>query len=311
MQFTAQQLCGGCTYSVAKLGNWSEDKNMQQLKLAEFLSKKSTNSLKVVQKQLKQEAALAPRQVSTSTDGSIKFGDVIMLKHSGLQGIFSCNGDDKVGKSDGTPAIGVTTSKMSVACTRNVFTIERANENDGFTDDYVHFGQSFYLKADVSVEQDQSFQGWLHSEFVSPLAAAKVSRKQEVCLYSVKNGCTIWQFNWPETKEQMTFDGDKVRINEDVVMRHNATGAYLGSDQIPYENMFGCEFEVHAHSYLSKNKTHNLMSERNGQVTVDQQMRRILQQNCIQVLMQTPPPAAEEEEAAAAPAEEAAPEAEA
>ncbi len=108
----------------------------------------------------------------------------------------------------------------------------------------MHFGQNFYLQASVEIDHDSGFQGYLHSEFVSPLAAAKVSRKQEVCLYSVKNGCTIWRFEFPDTREQMTFDGEAVPINTDVVIRHNATGAYLGSDQIAYENMFGCEFEV-------------------------------------------------------------------
>lgn len=72
------------------------------------------------------------------------------------------------------------------------------------------------------------------------------------------------------------------------VMRHNATGGLFGSDKIAYENMFGMENEVHCHCYYSKNKTHNLMSERNGQVTGDFQMRRILAENCFKVVMGSP-----------------------
>ena len=79
---------------------------------------------------------------------------------------------------------------------------------------------------------------------------------------------------WPDTKETMTYDGDRVPVNTDAVrfflfftanlrfwsrfvnffkqnhkfvfqqvMRHNATGALFGSDVIPYENMFGVELK--------------------------------------------------------------------
>ena len=39
----------------------------------------------------------------------------------------------------------------------------------------------------------------------------------------------------------------------------------MASDKIPYNNIFGLEYEVHCHCYYSTNKTQNLTSEKKGQ----------------------------------------------
>ena len=57
-------------------------------------------------------------------------------------------------------------------------------------------------------------------------------------------------------------------------IRHIYTGNFLASDKIIYQNIFGNEFEVHCHNYISTNKTQNLNSEQKGMITGDYPLRR-------------------------------------
>ena len=64
-----------------------------------------------------------------------------------------------------------------------------------------------------------------------------------------------------------------------LVIKHVHTGRCLASDKILYANMFGNEFEVHCHNYVSTNKTQNLTSEAKGTITGDYQLRFTQLQN--------------------------------
>ena len=76
----------------------------------------------------------------------------------------------------------------------------------------------------------------------------------------------------------------------------------LGSDKINYTNMFGNEFEIHAHNYVSINRTQNLSSEAKGAITGDYQLRRTGLENIWSTVVGEPAAAKEEQ----APAAEAA-----
>merc|ERR1711924_265057 len=69
-------------------------------------------------------------------------------------------------------------------------------------------------------------------------------------------------------------EGEPVPAGTPLVIRHVATGSFLASDEIPYNNLFGLEFEVHCFPYYSLNKTQNLCSEKKGDITGDYSLRR-------------------------------------
>ena len=71
-------------------------------------------------------------------------------------------------------------------------------------------------------------------------------------------------------------------------MRHVQTGSFLASDEIPYHNIFGVEFEalsiilqkalkvleVHCFHYYSLGKSQNLVGEMKGEITGDYALRK-------------------------------------
>jgi len=271
MQFTPQQLTGGPRYQhKVRIGNWSEDLELEDIKLKDYLKKKECGSLLVNSKQKQLEECLKVAQMSQTTDGFLHFGDKVMLFNHQSRGYLSCNPYDSVTKQ--YDAYALTTGKNGNACVRNVFELVRADENDGFEDDLVHYGQSFRCR--MQPFSNIPCDTYMHSELVTALAASKFSRHQEVTALSAPTGETLWEILYPDTSTRFEMDGEAVPAGSPLVMRHRQTGSFLASDEIPYANIFSTEFEVHCYHYFSLNKTQNLTSEKKGDVTGDTCLRR-------------------------------------
>jgi hypothetical protein len=271
MQFTPQQLCGGQKYGhTCRIGNWSEDLELEEIKLKDFLKKKSGGGLLVNAKQQQLEESLQKGELSNDPSGLLRFGHRVMLMNHQSEGFMCANPHDKCMKSD--VAYAITTGPSSAPCVRNIFELERASECDGFDDDVIHYGQDFRIKMLPFSEMKRDV--YVHSELVTALAASKHSRKQEVVVYPEANGQTIWQILHPDTKYRFEMDGQEVSSGSPMVLRHVHTGSFLASDKIPYNHIFGCEYEVHCHPYYSLNKTQNLASEKKGDITGDYTLRR-------------------------------------
>jgi hypothetical protein len=271
MQFTPQQLTGGPKYGhKCRIGNWSEDLELEEIKLKDFLKKKETGSLLVNSKQHQLEESLQVGELSEDPEGQMRFGHKFMLVNHQSEGFLCANPYDKVPKAK--DAYALTTGPNSNPCVRNMFVVVRADENDGFGDDAVHYGQNFRLKMMPFGKITEPI--YVFSELVTALAASKFSRHQEVVVYPEPNGQTLWQALHPDTKIRFEMEGQEVKAGDPVVLRHVHTGSFLGSDKIPYQNIFGAENEVHCHTYFSTNKTQNLASEKKGDITGDYTLRR-------------------------------------
>jgi len=271
MQFTPQQLTGGQKYAhKCRIGNWSEDLELEEIKLKDFLKKKETNSLLVNAKQTQLEESLQVAELSEDPEGKMRFGHRFMLVNHRSEGFLCANPHDKVKKAlDG---YALTCGSNPNPCVRNIFEIERAETCDGFDDDAVHYGQNFRIKMMPFGGIPQAV--YVHSELVTPNAAAKFSRQQEAVVYPEANGQTLWQALHPDTQVRFEMEGLEIKAGDPVVLKHVHTGSFLGSDKIKYENIFGVENEVHCHPYFSKNKTQNLASEKKGDITGDYTLRR-------------------------------------
>jgi len=271
MQFTPQQLTGGPKYQhKVRIGNWSEDLELEEIKLKDYLKKKECGSLLVNAKQKQLEESLVGSQLDTTPDGTIKFGSKVMLYNHQAKSFMATNPYEKVTKN--MPAWSMTTGPNANPCVRNCFVIERADEHDGFEDDILHYGQVFRVRMEPFSSIDTPV--YMHSELVTALAAAKFSRHQEVAAHSAPSGETLWQVLYPDIGLRFEFDGEPVPAGSPLVIKHKMTGSFLASDEIPYANIFGTEFEVHCFHYFSLNKTQNLTSEKKGDITGDYALRR-------------------------------------
>ena len=64
-----------------------------------------------------------------------------------------------------------------------------------------------------------------------------------------------------------------MKVNEELLIKHNGTSQWLASDKVNYVNEFGAEFETFGKSYLANNKTQNLYSEKVGHKSVENPLR--------------------------------------
>lgn len=271
MQFTPQQLTGGPKFHHrVRIGNWSEDLELDDIKLKDYLMKKETGSLLVNAKARQLEESLRSAEISLSPSGVLHIGDCVMLFSHQSRGYMGANPFDNASKA--CDAFILTTSQNSNPCVRNSFEIVRADPNDGFEDDTLHYGQNF--RCLLRPFSKISGPTYMHSELVTSLSAAKFSRHQEVTVLSEPTGGTLWQMLHPDTKCRFELEGEPVLAGAPIVIRHVRTGSFLASDQIPYNNIFGLEYEVHCFAYYSMNKTQNLVSEKKGEITGDYTLRR-------------------------------------
>jgi len=271
MQFTPQQLTGGPKFQHrVRIGNWSEDLELEEIKLKDYLKKKEQGSLLVNAKQKQLEESLFQANLTPTEDGILRFGNKVMLFNHQSKGFMAANPYETVTKAH--EAFVLTTSSNGNSCVRNVFELVRDSENDGFSDDAVHYGQNFRLK--LAAFSNIKADTYMHSELVTALAAAKFSRHQEVSVIAAPTGETLFQILYPDTATRFEMDGEPVPAGSPLTMRHVQTGSFLASDEIPYQNIFGTEFEVHCYPYYSLNKTQNLTSEKKGDITGDYSLRR-------------------------------------
>lgn len=271
MQFTPQQLTGGPKFQHrVRIGNWSEDLELEEIKMKDYLKKKEAGCLMVTQKQHMLEASLIGTQLSPSPEGTLNFGSQLQLLSHQANAFLCANPYDMAQKA--YDAWMLTTSSNAHPTVRNVFELERADAHDGHEGDCIHYGQNFRLKLRPFSKID--IPAYMHSELVTALAAAKFSRHQEVTALSQPTGETTWQILHPDTENRFETEGEPVPAGSPVVIRHVATGSFLASDEIPYNNIFGLEFEVHCFPYYSLGKSQNLVGEMKGEITGDYALRR-------------------------------------
>jgi len=271
MQFTPQQLTGGPKYHHGtRIGNWSEDQELEEIKLKDFLKQKEGGQLKVTAKQQQLEECLQAKELSPSPDGAIHFGSEVMFLSQGSKGYLCVNPYDTVMKQ--CESYMMTTSGRSDPSVRNTLVLDRCDEHDGFDDDVVHYGQ--LVRIAVAPFGSMRGAGFLHSEMVTAMAAAKFSRHQEVTALTAPTGETKWQLLYPDSSARFEMEGEPVPAGSPLILRHVQTGSFLASDEIPYDNIFGRECEVHCFHYFSLGKTQNLVGEKQGIYTGDQALRK-------------------------------------
>ena len=186
---------------VTRVGNWSEDIEMEQEKVHDFLRKKHEGSLVVISKQQRLERALKPVSTKVSTDCILRFGDKIMLKNASSNSYLAGDNDTLVQKRFGASAF-VTTSPNKASCARNVFTILPVSPLE---EGIVRYGMTVRLVLESLPEPV-----YLHSETVSPLSYSKITRRQEVVMSPVPNGETLWRFLHADGKKRFALQGAPV-----------------------------------------------------------------------------------------------------
>jgi hypothetical protein len=275
-QFNRLGVQNSYNYKV-KIGNWSEEQELHELKLKEYLHRKEQASSGIITNDIQSGLSLSLQAVplSYSEDGFIHVGDTIMLYSLNTEGVLSCDPQDKV--STGDKGFAVSTSNLTKAhVARNSFVLEAYPSSQSKAGDVLRYGQNLRLRAHQGISSDAYY---LHSQPISSLSSSKVSRQQEVAMVLDHSYDSVWKIHYRDITKRFEYEGTPIHSNSEVIIVHAQTQQALSSNKATYLNDFGLENEVSAHTSLSNNKNHGLLSEFSGKRTVDVPVRSELTNN--------------------------------
>lgn len=100
---------------------------------------------------------------------------------------------------------------------------------------------------------------------------APVTQKQIACASAAPMDYnSVWVIDSPDPNDRFEMQGEIVKADAPVLIRHVQTSVFLGSDNVvKYKNEFGTEYEVHCHNHSTNYKTQNLEMEYQGRLTSD------------------------------------------
>jgi hypothetical protein len=247
-----------------RIGNWSEEQELEETKLKDFLKLKDSSSLQSNKLQGKIDQSMVKASLSYPKDGLLHFGHHIMLFNEKTEAYLVSDIKDRLGGVE--EGYMVTTSKTAFPCARSVFVLKKF-EKDLFTDDIIHYGQKIQIQINPLYTSKELY---LHSCPLSPGRASKISRKQEAGFFSKTNFNTAWVVEHVDPNIRFETKGfEPVKNGDSVLLKHALTGQWLASDNILYKSDFGGENEVFCQSFQSLNKTQNLIAEKTGRTTTD------------------------------------------
>jgi len=141
-------------------------------------------------------------------------------------------------RADAT-GMSLSTGRMIAACVRNVFTISRVSDADGFADSaYVHYGQAFRLGASPALHDRPLY---LYSNHTSDTQEAI----EGACMYPRAGVRTHWR----ALRTEPASDGDSVvPLRAALRLQNVDTGQILQSDSVVRMNSYGNEWRVFSSS---------------------------------------------------------------
>ena len=149
-------------------------------------------------------------------DGTVRSGDSVLLKSVLTEGWLVTDMGDRITTHD--EAYAVTTTKQAIgACARSVMQLVKTAA-DG-QDDMIRFGDELRIQSNAFICNKTLY---LSSQPISPLAFARFSRNQEVCLHSRATYNTVWRI-LPIEGNRKARMGLPVSAGEQVAFEHAAT----------------------------------------------------------------------------------------
>eukprot|EP01012_Entosiphon_sulcatum_P040150 TRINITY_DN5379_c0_g1_i1.p1 TRINITY_DN5379_c0_g1~~TRINITY_DN5379_c0_g1_i1.p1 ORF type:complete len:296 (-),score=73.48 TRINITY_DN5379_c0_g1_i1:674-1561(-) len=258
LPFTPQQLAGHRGFrSRTMIGNWSEEIQLQEERLREWLRKRAQGALFSQQIGDKFRRHLAEAFVSPQhADGNLRFGDTVLLQNAHTRGYLSVDTDDRLPGL--IPKYGLTSAAADKALLRNAWTlIKVAGTDDELYQargeaDVVHYGQKLKLVLNPMLMPREDKLLFLYTSPVSPTAFSKVSNKQEVCAVEFGPGSfdLVWQCVFADRDYRVEMEGEPVKANTVLLLSHVQTNQPLSADAAKfYPNDFGRECEVCCHKW--------------------------------------------------------------
>ena len=275
MNFTPQQLSGGVRYgSKTRVGNWLEDVCLEECKYADFSASRATGSLVMGKFNAKVAACTGTVPHTYRTDGSLRYGDAVVLAHKQTGGSLACDPFTTAGFENNEFAASVCDNIDSMA--RNTFIVGKVDESDGSEE--VAWGVPFRLMCNPSLRVD-SRTGllqpplYLASALKNERKSSPQSNQQLVFLTARKSYDTVFVAQAPANSKKagarrVLDEGVPILAGSEMVIQHCATKQLLASD-LKYATAtdFGTEYEVSGSTVSSQGRISVMAGEFSGQTT--------------------------------------------
>ena len=184
---------------------------------------------------------------SHSADGLVRNGDCLMLKNKKTNGWLALNTTDKCPGVDEKYMCTTTVDEGIGPANRAVFKICRVEDMDIFgSDDIVRYGQKIRIESNPYAFKKALV---LSSVPKGQNTFSPVSRNNEASMHAKSNFAGVWVIDTLDPNFRMERQGEPVRTQDPILIRHCSTSHYLASDNCRYKNNFGGEKEVMCHSF--------------------------------------------------------------
>lgn len=274
--YTPQQLAGSLRYgSGVRLGNWREDDEIDDKRMADYIASKEAGDLAVLKKSATLGPQLAPVALSTApADGIMRFGDTVLVQSKCNDGTLAVSlGQTLV--CDDAKLFGVFACPPTAGpVARNAITFA---SYDGIAPGQpIVYGQKVLLEFSDAL----AVKGFLCS-FRSGRTqlSTQLIAKQEVFMHGVDvadgSGFSqtsspydcAWTIHPTSIDDRIIAQGTPVAAGEPFVLVHCMTNKRLASIGISLPTDFGQEGAVCAHTYHDTGKVNKLMRETMGRPT--------------------------------------------
>jgi len=257
--YTPQQMMGYKGYaSKVKVGNWSEDVELETARLKDFLARKDRGELKCTKAEARFARALAGVDLRGRGDGLVHFGDSVMLMNQTTNGCIAVDMEEQLAGIE--TSFAATTTWYTEPCARNTFEVVpytgRGDAKDALwehEDDALHYGQKFMLRCHGSLS-DEGDVRLLQSKPKTPLCFARYSREHEVSVACKASWNSVWECVYLDPQYRMEMEGQPVSAGHAIAIIHCGTHQYLASDRVTYRNDFGAEYELFGKTYADIQK---------------------------------------------------------
>lgn len=176
-----------------------------------------------------------------------------MLKNKKTNGWLALNTNDKCPGEAERYMLTTTREDNIGPANRAMFKIVRVEDMDIFgSDNIVRYGQKIRIESNPYAFRKPLFMSSIPkgANTYSP-----VSRNNEASMSATNNYSGVWVIDTLDPNFRMERQGEPVRTQDPILIRHCSTSHYLASDECRYANDFGGEKEVMCHSFAVQNRT--------------------------------------------------------
>mmetsp|Transcript_30481 Transcript_30481/g.40551 ORF Transcript_30481/g.40551 Transcript_30481/m.40551 type:complete len:340 (-) Transcript_30481:521-1540(-) len=190
-----------------------------------------------------------------------------MIRNKKTNGWLALNTNDRCPGAEEKYMLTTTSEESIGPANRGMFKIVRVEDMDIFgSDDIVRYGQKVRIESNPYAFRKSLV---LSSVPKGQNTYSPVSRNNEASMHANSTFAGVWIIDTLDPNFRMERQGEPVRCQDPILIRHCSTSHYLASDNCRYANDFGGEKEVMCHSFAIQNRTQNLALESNGNLTSD------------------------------------------